>query len=225
MNERIAVVGLGYVGLPVALAFAREFDEVAGFDIDAGKVDELRGGFDRTGEIDAATLGDSKLRLTSSPSDLRGSTFFVVAVPTPVDADKRPDLSALTAASRTVGGVLGSGAVVVFESTVYPGATEEICVPELERTSGLKVGHDFSVGYSPERINPGDKDHTIDRITKVVSGQDGPTLDRVAVGLRTHHHSGRPSGSQHHGRGSGEGHREHTTGPERRAHERTLDDL
>jgi len=181
MAERVAVVGLGYVGLPVAIAFAHHFPGTVGFAIDDRRVQELRGGHDRTGEQDDETLRATTLRVTSDPAELRGCTFFVVAVPTPVDADNRPDLSPVVLASATVGRALSAGAVVVYESTVYPGVTEEICGPILERESGLRAGMDFTLGYSPERINPGDREHTLERITKVVSGQDAPTLDRVAA--------------------------------------------
>ncbi len=180
-TERIGVIGLGYVGLPVAIEFAKHFDDTVGFDIDARKVGELRDGHDRTGEVDDRSLRESTIRFTSDSSDLAGRTFFVVAVPTPVDAHNRPDLTALIGASETVGRVLTPGAVVVYESTVYPGATEEICGPALERTSGLRAGVDFSLAYSPERINPGDREHTLARITKVVAGGDAETLERVAA--------------------------------------------
>jgi UDP-N-acetyl-D-glucosamine/UDP-N-acetyl-D-galactosamine dehydrogenase len=178
-EEKIAVIGLGYVGLPVALAFARKFPTV-GFDINTRRVDLLSRGRDDTGEVSEEELRASRLRLTTSIDDLRGVTFFIVAVPTPIDSNYRPDLRPLVSASETVGKVLEKGAVVVFESTVYPGVTEEVCAPVLERVSKLKAGVDFKLGYSPERINPGDREHTFERITKVVSGQDGPTLDRVA---------------------------------------------
>jgi UDP-N-acetyl-D-galactosamine dehydrogenase len=181
MKERIAVVGLGYVGLPVALAFARKFPNVVGFDIDAEKVAELARGFDRNHEQPAEVLAASSLELTSDPRNLEGCTFFVVAVPTPVDSNNVPDLSPVERASETVGRALSRGAVVVFESTVYPGVTEEICGPILEHSSGLKRGVDFTLGYSPERINPGDREHTIEKITKVVSGEDSETLERVAA--------------------------------------------
>ncbi len=180
MEEKVAVVGLGYVGLPVALAFARHFPDTVGFDINERKVAELRGGHDRTGEVDGSILHETTLRMTSDPEQLRDRTFFVVAVPTPVDADNRPDLSPVVRASETVGRALSRGAVVVYESTVYPGVTEEICAPVLERVSGLRARTDFTLGYSPERINPGDTEHTLERITKVVSGQDAETLERVA---------------------------------------------
>jgi UDP-N-acetyl-D-galactosamine dehydrogenase len=179
-NERIAVIGLGYVGLPVALAFARKFDDVVGFDIDLEKVDELRRGFDRNHEQPEEVLKATKLRMTSDPKDLVGRTFFVVAVPTPVDENNVPDLTPVERASETVGRALTHGAAVVYESTVYPGVTEDVCGPILEKTSGLRRGTDFRLGYSPERINPGDKDHVLERITKVVSGEDAETLDRVA---------------------------------------------
>jgi UDP-N-acetyl-D-galactosamine dehydrogenase len=178
--ERIAVVGLGYVGLPVALAFARRFPHTVGFDINATKVDDLCHGYDRTGEHDRATLASSTLHFTSDANDLVGATFYVVAVPTPVDRDNRPDLTPVIKASETLGRGLTPGAVVVYESTVYPGVTEEICAPVLESASGLRAGVDFHLGYSPERINPGDTVHTLERIVKIVSGDDGPTLERIA---------------------------------------------
>jgi UDP-N-acetyl-D-glucosamine/UDP-N-acetyl-D-galactosamine dehydrogenase len=178
-QEKIAVIGLGYVGLPVALAFSRKFPTV-GFDINTRRVDMLSRGQDDTGEVTEEELRESRLRFTTSIEDLRGVTFFIVAVPTPIDQNHRPDLRPLVSASETVARVLEKGAVVVYESTVYPGVTEEVCAPVLERVSKLKAGVDFKLGYSPERINPGDREHTFDRITKVVSGQDGPTLERVA---------------------------------------------
>jgi UDP-N-acetyl-D-galactosamine dehydrogenase len=181
MSERIAVIGLGYVGLPVALAFAKKFPGTVGFDIHAEKVEELRRGHDRNHEQSPEVLKATPLKVTCDPRDLEGCTFFVVAVPTPVDPNNVPDLTPVERASETVGKVLSKGAVVVFESTVYPGVTEEVCGPILERASGLKRGVDFKLGYSPERINPGDKEHTLERITKVVSGEDPETLDRVAA--------------------------------------------
>jgi UDP-N-acetyl-D-galactosamine dehydrogenase len=180
MTEKIAVIGLGYVGLPVALAFARKFDDVVGFDIHREKVDELRRGFDRNHEQAAEVLKSTKLRMTSDPKDLEGRTFFVVAVPTPVDENNVPDLTPVERASESVGRALSKGAVVVYESTVYPGVTEDVCGPILEKTSGLRRG-DFKLGYSPERINPGDKEHVLEKITKVVSGEDAETLERVAA--------------------------------------------
>lgn len=178
--ERIAVIGLGYVGLPVAVAFARHFEHVVGFDIAEPRVQALKDGHDRTGEVSDEALAASTLKLTSDPEDLRNCTFFVVAVPTPIDSHHRPDLTPVESASRTVGSVLPKGAVVVFESTVYPGVTEAICRPILARVSGLEPGVDFKVGYSPERINPGDKVHRLETIVKVVSGEDAESLERVA---------------------------------------------
>lgn len=177
--ERIGVVGLGYVGLPVALGFARKYPTV-GFDISVERVEALRRGEDRTREATSAELAETSLVLSSDPEDLRGCTFIVVAVPTPIDSHRRPDLTPVESASRTVGRILSKGAVVVYESTVYPGVTEEICGPILERESGLVRGRDFFLGYSPERINPGDKEHRLDTIVKVVSGENPETLDRVA---------------------------------------------
>ncbi len=180
MSERIAVIGLGYVGLPVALGFARKFDDVVGFDIHEEKVSELKRGHDRNTEVPAEVLTASKLRMTSDQKDLAGRTFFVVAVPTPVDQNNVPDLTPVIKASETVARSLTKGAVVVYESTVYPGVTEDICGPILARISGL-ARSDFKLGYSPERINPGDHEHTLERIVKVVSGEDAATLERVAT--------------------------------------------
>jgi UDP-N-acetyl-D-galactosamine dehydrogenase len=180
-EERIAVIGLGYVGLPVALGFAGAYPGTVGFDIHAEKVRQLQNGVDQTGELTEDELKSSTLKFTSDPKDLQGTTFFVVAVPTPIDRNHQPDLVPLMKASETVGRALQPGAVVVYESTVYPGVTEEICGPILERCSGLRQGVDFKLGYSPERINPGDKEHTLSRITKVVSGEDSETLERVAT--------------------------------------------
>ena len=180
MSERVAVVGLGYVGLPVALAFARKFENTVGFDISEARVRALAGHEDWTGEVTRSDLQESTLKLTSDPAELRGCTFFVVAVPTPIDSDRRPDLGPLLSATRVVGTALAPGAVVVYESTVYHGVTDEQCGPLLAETSGLRQSQDFKLGYSPERINPGDKLHTFEKIVKVVSGEDAETLDRVA---------------------------------------------
>jgi UDP-N-acetyl-D-galactosamine dehydrogenase len=190
MNERIAVVGLGYVGLPVALAFARKFPNTIGFDIHSEKVAELVRGFDRNHEQSAEVLKATTLKMTSNPRDLAGCTFFVVAVPTPVDRNNVPDLTPVERASETVGRALAPGAVVVYESTVYPGVTEDVCGPILEHVSGLRRGVDFKVGYSPERINPGDKEHILEKITKVVSGEDAETLERVASAYAAIVHAG-----------------------------------
>lgn len=170
MKPSIAVVGLGYVGLPLAIALARHFP-VTGFDISPSRLAELRQGKDRTREVDAQTLAGSSLSYTDDVQQLKGRNVYIVTVPTPVDADNRPDLTPLLKACASVGSTLAKGAVVVFESTVYPGVSEDICGPALEQASGLVCGTDFFLGYSPERINPGDKVHTVDRITKVVAGQ------------------------------------------------------
>ncbi len=180
MQERIAVIGLGYVGLPVALAFARKFPGAVGFDVNKEKVEELRRGYDRNQEVSEQELKESSLAITSDIADLKSITFFVVAVPTPVDHNNVPDLTPVVKASETVGKGLSKGAVVVYESTVYPGVTEDVCGPILAKVSGLTQGKDFKLGYSPERINPGDKEHTLERIVKVVSGEDAETLKRVA---------------------------------------------
>jgi UDP-N-acetyl-D-galactosamine dehydrogenase len=179
-GRKVSVVGLGYVGLPVAVAFARLGQPVIAFDISEARIRELKSGVDRTGEVESADVGQPQLQYTAEPADLRRADFHIIAVPTPIDDAHRPDLTPLIAASRTVGGQLTPGDVVVYESTVYPGATEETCMPILERASGLRCGADFTVGYSPERINPGDKEHRFETIQKVVSGQDEATLDVVA---------------------------------------------
>ncbi len=173
------MVGLGYVGLPVAVAFARKF-QVIGYDLSERRVEELARGFDRTGEVAEADLAHATgLRVTTNLDDLKGAEDFIVCVPTPIDADKCPDLGPLIAASTDVGRVLRPGFLVVFESTVYPGATEETCIPILEAESGLKINEDFWVGYSPERINPGDPHHRFDNTHKVVSGSSLEGLDRT----------------------------------------------
>ena len=179
MDRKIAVVGLGYVGLPVAVAFGQTHP-VVGFDIKASRIAELRSGKDSTGEVGEADLARARITYTDRIEDLRACDFFIVAVPTPVDQGNKPDLSPLVSASRSVGKALKKGDIVVYESTVYPGATEEDCIPVLERESGLKFGADFTVGYSPERINPGDREHTFTKIKKIVSGSDERTLDVVA---------------------------------------------
>ncbi len=178
-ERKVAVVGLGYVGLPVAVAFGLQRSTI-GFDINKARIEELQRGRDSTLEVETAELQRADITFTDDPSVLAQADFFIVAVPTPVDAAKRPDLTPVLRASETVGGILKRGDIVVFESTVYPGATEEDCVPVLERVSGLVAGEDFFVGYSPERINPGDKEHTFTKITKVVSGQTPEILEVVA---------------------------------------------
>jgi UDP-N-acetyl-D-galactosamine dehydrogenase len=167
---RIAVIGLGYVGLPLAINLARHYP-VTGIDIDRKRVAELKAGDDRTREIERERLTATTMAFTSEPGDVRGFDIYIVTVPTPVDGNNQPDLRAVKGASKMVGEVMGKGAIVVYESTVYPGVTEDVAGPELEAASGMKCGVDFFLGYSPERINPGDKEHTVDRITKVVAGQ------------------------------------------------------
>jgi len=180
VERKIGVVGLGYVGLPVAIAFAAKFDGVIGFDVNQTKVKNLQAGIDGTRELGEEALKGTNLTITSDPNALKNVDFFVVAVPTPIGKAHHPVLTALIKASQTVGSVMRPGAIVVYESTVYPGVTEEICGPVLEQYSGLKRGKDFKLGYSPERINPGDKVHRLETIVKVVSGEDEETLDTVA---------------------------------------------
>ncbi len=177
----IAVLGLGYVGLPLAVALAKAHRRVLGFDINESRVAALRQGFDHTGEIDRTTLENSQLTYSTHKPDLANANFFIVTVPTPIDEHKNPDLTPMRKASETIAPYLKKGDIVVYESTVYPGVTEDFCGPILEAGSGLKCGMDFTLGYSPERINPGDKLHTVEKITKVVAGQDAATLERVAA--------------------------------------------
>jgi len=179
LERKIAVVGLGYVGLPLAVALGKK-ERVIGFDVSAARTAELAKGKDHTGEVTAADLNAAEIEFTSNADDLDRANFIIVAVPTPIDHSNRPDLSCLVSASRLIGAHLQKGTIVVYESTVYPGVTEEVCVPELEGASGLSCGDDFKVGYSPERINPGDREHTLDRIVKVVAGMDAETCDAVA---------------------------------------------
>ena len=178
-QRKIAVVGLGYVGLPLAVALAEKFD-VLGYDIDSLRVEELRRGVDRTGEVESERLRRINIHYTSSEEELSRCSLFIVTVPTPIDSHKTPDLTSVKKATETVGRHMKAGSVVVYESTVYPGVTEEVCVPILERVSGLRYMEEFKVGYSPERINPGDKEHTFENIVKVVSGCDGETLELLA---------------------------------------------
>ncbi|HRQ06425.1 MAG TPA: nucleotide sugar dehydrogenase [Nitrosomonas halophila] len=178
--QTVAVVGLGYVGLPLAIEFGKKLDTI-GFDVSEQKIAHYRRQCDPTGEVSSADFqAAQRLTLTANPADLAQADFIVVAVPTPVDLAHQPDFTALKRASETVGKHMKKGAIVVYESTVYPGATEEVCIPELERHSGLRWKQDFFVGYSPERINPGDKQHTLTTITKVVSGDTPEVLDKVA---------------------------------------------
>ena len=178
-GPKVAVVGLGYVGLPLAVAFSRQLP-VVGFDTSASRVAALREGVDTTNEVSAEELGTANFEITDDPSDLRGRDIYIVTVPTPIDEANRPDFEALLSACTSIGPAMQPGAIVVFESTVYPGVTEEICAPALERASGLRCGSDFKLGYSPERINPGDKERPLEKIVKVVAGQDAETLDRLA---------------------------------------------
>ncbi|MDO8355960.1 MAG: nucleotide sugar dehydrogenase [Nitrospirota bacterium] len=178
-SRKIAVVGLGYVGLPIAVAFGKR-QHVIGFDINKAKIAELQKGLDRTGEVSAADLKATDVHYTFQPSDLKAADFIIVAVPTPINEALQPDLTALRKSSELIGANLSPGSIVVYESTVYPGATEEVCLPILEKVSGMKAGVDFKIGYSPERINPGDKEHTLERIIKVVSAQDDASLAIVA---------------------------------------------
>ena len=178
---RIVVIGLGYVGLPLAVALAKRF-EVVGLDIDRSRIEELRGGRDRTGEIEGDALAASSLMLTSRATEAAGGDVYIVTVPTPVDADNKPDLRPVIGASHAVGKLLEGARkpIVVYESTVYPGVTEDICGPILEAESGLKCGENFFLGYSPERINPGDKVHTVDKIVKVIAGQTPDVTETLA---------------------------------------------
>jgi UDP-N-acetyl-D-galactosamine dehydrogenase len=178
-EEKISLVGLGYVGMPIAVAFAKKA-EVIGFDISTEKVELYKKGIDPTKEVGNDVIKDTTVEFTADETKLKEAKFHIVAVPTPVNADHTPDLKPVESASRTVGRNLTKGSIVVFESTVYPGVTEEICIPILEKESGMKCGEDFKVGYSPERINPGDKVHRLETIVKVVSGMDEESLDIIA---------------------------------------------
>jgi len=180
MERGFAVIGLGYVGLPVALALAKKFEPVIGFDISQRRIAALRDARDATGEVTEATLRETTLRLTDDADALNEASSFIVTVPTPINAERRPDLSPLEAACSLIGPRLRPGSVVVFESTVYPGLTREFCGPLLAALSGLEQGVDFKLGYSPERINPGDKQHRLETIVKIVAGEDEETLERVA---------------------------------------------
>lgn len=178
-NRNVSVIGLGYVGLPVAVAFGKQ-QKTIGFDVNEARLNQLREGVDATNEVSTEELFDAQIIFTSDINELSNADFHIVAVPTPVDSTHKPNLNPVEKASKTVGRALKKGDIVVYESTVYPGVTEEVCVPILELESGLTCGVDFFVGYSPERINPGDKEHTFTKITKVVSGMDENTLEIVA---------------------------------------------
>ena len=180
-SERIAVLGLGYVGLPVAVSLAHKFEHVIGFDVSERRVTALQSEHDWTGEISAQELSDSSLIVTNNAADLKDATFLIVTVPTPIDADNRPDLGPIRSACRLIAPHLNSGSIIVFESTVYPGVTDDVCGPLLEELSGLKRSVDFKLGYSPERINPGDKVHRLETITKIVSAEDPESLERVTA--------------------------------------------
>ena len=178
-EEQLSLVGLGYVGMPIAVAYAKKI-KVVGFDSNEAKIDLYRKGIDPTKEVGDEAIRDTKVQFTANPEELSNCKFHIVAVPTPVHPDHTPDLSPVEGASHTLGKYLTKGSIVVYESTVYPGVTEDICKPILEQESGLKCGVDFKIGYSPERINPGDKVHRLETITKIVSGMDEETLDEVA---------------------------------------------
>lgn len=178
-QEKISLVGLGYVGMPIAVAFAKKV-KVVGFDLNEAKIQLYRSGVDPTREVGDDVIKETTVEFTADPAKLREAKFHIVAVPTPVNDDHTPDLTPVEGASRLLGQNLTKGSIVVFESTVYPGVTEDVCVPILEKESGLKCGTDFKIGYSPERINPGDKVHRLETITKIVSGMDEETLEEVA---------------------------------------------
>ena len=178
-EEKLALVGLGYVGMPIAVAFANKGVDVIGFDLNKAKIDLYKSGIDPTKEVGDEAIKNSKVYFTSDEADLQKAKFHIIAVPTPVNTDHTPDLTPVIGASQIVGRNLTKGAYVVFESTVYPGCTEDVCVPILEKESGLKCGVDFKVGYSPERINPGDKVHRLENITKIVSGCDAEALENI----------------------------------------------
>lgn len=178
-EEKLSLVGLGYVGMPIAVAFAKKI-KVIGFDLNEQKIEQYKKGIDPTNEVGNDAIKETKVEFTADASRLREAKFHIVAVPTPVNDDHTPDLTPVEGASRILGQNLTKGSVIVFESTVYPGVTEDICVPILEKESGLKCGTDFKIGYSPERINPGDKVHRLETITKIVSGMDEETLDTVS---------------------------------------------
>lgn len=179
-NEKVSLVGLGYVGMPIAVEFAKRGVNVIGFDLNASKIETYKSGIDPTNEVGDEVIKNTTVEFTANEEELKRAKFHIVAVPTPVNEDHTPDLTPVEGASEILGRNLTQGSIVVFESTVYPGVTEEVCIPILERESGLKCGKDFKVGYSPERINPGDKVHRLNTITKIVSGMDEETLNTVA---------------------------------------------
>lgn len=178
-KEKLAIVGLGYVGLPIAIAFAKKGLDVIGFDLNVGKIELYKKGIDPTNEVGNEVIANTTMHFTNDEKELQMAKFIIVAVPTPVNQDHTPDLSPVESASRIVGRNLTNGTIVVFESTVYPGVTEDVCIPIMEKESGLKCGIDFKVGYSPERINPGDKIHRLENIHKIVSGMDEESLEEI----------------------------------------------
>ena len=178
-DASLSLIGLGYVGLPIAVAFAKEGVNVIGFDLNAAKIDLYKAGVDPTNEVGAEQIRKTTVRFTADERELQKAKFHIVAVPTPVNQDHTPDLSPVIGASEILGRNLTKGSIVVFESTVYPGVTEDVCLPILERESGLKCGADFKIGYSPERINPGDKVHRLENIRKIVSGMDAESLEEI----------------------------------------------
>lgn len=178
-EESLALVGLGYVGMPIAHAFAKKGLNVIGFDLNKEKIDLYKSGIDPTNEVGNDEIKNTKIQFTSDEADLKNAKFIIVAVPTPVNTDHTPDLTPVIGASEIVGRNLSKGSIVVYESTVYPGCTEDVCIPILEKQSGLKCGADFKVGYSPERINPGDKVHRLENIHKIVSGIDAESLEEI----------------------------------------------
>lgn len=178
-KEKVSLVGLGYVGMPIAVAFARKI-QVIGFDLNESKIALYQSGVDPTNEVGDEVIKNTTVEFTADAARLKEAKFHIVAVPTPVNNDHTPDLTPVEGASRILGKNLTKGSIVVFESTVYPGVTEDVCVPILEKESGLRCGVDFKVGYSPERINPGDKVHRLETITKIVSGMDAETLEEIA---------------------------------------------
>ena len=177
-EEKIALIGLGYVGMPIAVAFAKKVD-VIGFDLNKEKIELYKKGIDPTNEVGNEVIRDTKVIFTANEEDLKKAKFHIVAVPTPINQDHTPDLTPVEGASHIVGRNLTKGSIVVYESTVYPGVTEDVCIPILEEESGLKCGVDFKIGYSPERINPGDKVHRLENIRKIVSGMDSESLQEI----------------------------------------------
>jgi UDP-N-acetyl-D-galactosamine dehydrogenase len=218
------VLGLGYVGLPLAVEFAKRH-QVIGFDIDAGKVEELRRNYDRMREVETEELAAVRIDYTTDPAKMRDARYIIVAVPTPIDEHNNPDLFLVEEASRMVGKNMARGATVVYESTVYPGVTEDICLPILEKESGMRCPDDFTIGYSPERVNPGDKQHVISKVVKIVSGCNEETLEPRRGAVRQHHPCRRAPCREHPHRRSRQGHRERAARPQHRARERAGDDL